>query len=406
MKHRIVPVALILLVAVLLGWLYQRGRQSDDLESSTAGVSSSHDSVKANFGRLHPTESIERIDVYPPNLSEPLPEQNAKSDLFNHPAIQRRLRDLICYHSSTLASNPTAQILKQLAIQYGLAPDSLLDAYRLAWLNTQLRSPNRPENTARNKGRVAMLNVTFAAKSDAFQRRHGQVGEAFFHELAKLRPTIPPPDCGPKLYQLDNHSITQWIQADNFPEYQLGPDWFEDTASRYLKTHEDRLRERNEDPAFSSSTAQFIEALLIAQPIHPDDRTTALRTAMDHLHTMKVLQEQLQTVSSAFGADTQHADSPELQELSADMQRSMQGSYQERLDTYREIIEEVWKIEWGVTHSQFLDSLLSQQLEIEPRPRTADGPDLGVRLSEPEPNILDLNPEQIERMREMGMELP
>lgn len=379
MNYRIVFLVLIGACALWLGILKYRPMGVHEKPPVESSLQAEHDSVPL-FRELPPQPPAPPIH----QLSDGV--EDSGSPEWQHPAQQRRLRDLICYLTSDAANDDSGKSLRTLASRHGLAPDALLDAYRFAWLSTRLQEQltGAEAELGRAHGRQATLNAVLEVKASAFQRRHGEVDPEFFEALTALQPTVPPPACGASVYQLDNDSVATWLNPASYPDFALREGWFEDTADNFLKNHAERLLELSTDPAFTTPLADWVTMQFQNLSIHPDDVPMALRTALDHRHTVYAMEEQLKSVREQFG----EVFDASFDDMAIQANREMLATFEERIATYRDIVEETWRTEWGVEDPEFVRGLFDQPMEIVPQPRVpSTGPSVDPDLPREFPSL-------------------
>lgn len=355
MMNRIVPSILVVCILALL--IHRWTRPTPAMEASPPNEPLPGDNSKPSPGRLLGARVQAPIDIEPPDTYPlTLPEADTLLEKYQHPALIRRLHDLICFHASPVAEEPAAGSIQDLAQSHGLRPDALPAAYRMAWLYSHVQTSQAHLDAARRAAAISMSTAMLERMAMDFNREHGPVEDDFFRELAEVHPNVPPPDCGAQSYTLTDNSIREWLDPASFPDFHLEEGWFDEHALEHIKKHNERLTEIANDPAFTTVEAGIVAGLLRRQSVDPGRFPQAFREAMDQIHTT-------QTLESLWRELTLEDDSQPNSGM--DVVREV---YRGRIEAFKLIANERWQMEWGISDPDFQEALSSIRLEIVPEP--------------------------------------
>jgi hypothetical protein len=180
------------------------------------------------------------------------------------PGTLRFLENLDCYVLSPARNTPQCKAIAELLSRHNLGPDSVKDAYNLAWHAYSL--DNRIDLEADLRKASLEFVQSFFIKSLVFRYtvQYGLTNVDFFSELLAIKPTIPFGYCRSEKNSTRTlkEKFSELTNPDMFPEFKLNSNWFSQSVKAAEAHYQLFANQEAESPFFHWPEVEPIRALL------------------------------------------------------------------------------------------------------------------------------------------------
>jgi hypothetical protein len=348
-KRRVVALGFVF-IALLALLFYRLYQPPDVLPPSIRKIESIHGIV---------TPQSEKV---PYKIPEPAPSADTTGNNFSAGAL-RLLENLNCYLNSAMRETGQCKAIAKIVSQHNLAPDSVKDAYNLAWHAQSLANRIELEADLTKASLESVQDMLVHALVHAFSVKYGVTNASFFIELLAIKPTAHFGYCGFS-QQLPNALTAKFAQLTNpnlFPEFNLGSNWFLQRAQAAEEHYQMFASQEAEMAFFRKPEVEPIRSLLTEYGAPKYRFPELLRYAVEDTQTYHTLyahveedQEDLDKLSNS----TEHLDQQEAKYRRETAEIFLQSSALNAENFMKESIT-MWMYETGITDGRFFDRLFS-----------------------------------------------